>query len=215
MTVPTTDGDRAGEVPGSGIDQRTIAAYDQDPASFADDWHDQPPPTDLHDAALAHFTPGPTADVGCGSGREVAWLAANGFPTVGYDASAGLLAEARRRYPDLEFRQAALPALDGAPVGTFANVLCETVIMHLPAGAIGPSVARLVELLAPGGTLYLTWRVTEGADHRDALGRRYGAFADDVVLDVLARHDVTLLVDEDVGSTSSGKRIRRIVGRRA
>jgi len=30
---------------------------------------------------------GVTADIGCGSGREVAWLNANGFPAVGFDAS--------------------------------------------------------------------------------------------------------------------------------
>ena len=36
-------------------------------------------------------------DIGCGSGREVAWLNASGFPAAGFDASEGLLAEARAR----------------------------------------------------------------------------------------------------------------------
>ena len=36
--------------------------------------------------------------IGCGSGREVAWLNATGFPAVGFDASEGLLKEACQRY---------------------------------------------------------------------------------------------------------------------
>ena len=56
------------------------------------------------------FRPGrPTADIGCGSGREVAWLSAHGFPAVvGYDPSTGLLSQARARYPHLTFRHRGL-----------------------------------------------------------------------------------------------------------
>ena len=46
------------------------------------------------------------------------------------------VAEALRRYPRLSFEIAALPALDGVPGAAFDNVLCETVIMHLPREAI-------------------------------------------------------------------------------
>ncbi len=89
----------------------------------------------------------------------------------GYDASEGLLAEARRRYPALQFARSALPELAGI-AESFGNVLCETVIMHLPSKDVIPSVQRLVEIIRPGGTLYLTWRVTEDAT-RDSHGRLY------------------------------------------
>src|SRR5450432_4843496 len=95
------------------MDPTTLSAYDADAAAFAKDWHDQPPPTDLHALIRRFFRPALTADIGCGSGREVAWLAANGFPAVGYDASEGLLGEARARYPGLRFEAAALPELAG------------------------------------------------------------------------------------------------------
>ncbi len=68
-------------------DTATIAAYDADAASFAEDWETQPPPTDLQDAVRRFFQPGSTADIGCGSGRDTAWLAANGFAATGFDAS--------------------------------------------------------------------------------------------------------------------------------
>jgi len=141
------------------MDQHTLAAYDLDAADFAAQWHDQPAPRDLHALVGRFFRPGPTADIGCGSGREVAWLAAHGFPVVaGYDASTGLLSEARARYPHLTFGTAALPDLAGIPDGSFDNVLCETVIMHLAADAIAPSVERLMAILRSGGVLYLSWR---------------------------------------------------------
>ena len=62
-----------------------------------------------------------------------------------------------------------MPELRG--VGTFDNVLCETVIMHLDHKQIAASVRRLLDIVKPSGILYLSWRVTEGADQRDAQGR--------------------------------------------
>lgn len=193
------------------MDKATLAAYDGGAKGFAQDWHEQPPPTDLHALVRRFFAPGLTADIGCGSGREVAWLNEAGFPAIGYDASSGLLDEARRRYPALDFRTATLPAL-AEIAESFANVLCETVIMHLERPAIAPAVRRLFALLAPGGTLYLSWRVTANADLRDAQGRLYAAFDGDLVRRELAAG--TILLDEEVVSASSGKTIHRIVARR-
>jgi SAM-dependent methyltransferase len=192
------------------MDVRTLAAYDQAAAAFAQDWHVQPAPTDLHALVRRFFKPGVTADIGCGSGREVAWLCANGYPAVGYDASKGLLAQARTRYPRHDFRPAALPALAGIPDGAFDNVLCETVIMHLAPALIAPSVARLAAILKPGGILYLSWRVGDGG-MRDAHGRLYAAFDKGIVTGALAGADI--LLDERVVSESSGKAVHRIVAR--
>jgi SAM-dependent methyltransferase len=194
------------------MDDTTLSAYDRDAKVFADDWEAQPPPIDLHAVVGQFFIPGPTADIGCGSGRDAAWLNAHGYPTKGFDASEGLLAEARRRHPQIHFSTAILPGLDGIAEGSFANVLCETVIMHLEPEAIAPAVERLLAILVPGGILYLSWRVTEGADRRDEHGRLYAAFDPERVLRALKATQV--LLDQQVGSVSSGKLIRRIVVRK-
>ncbi len=194
-------------------DTATIAAYDADAASFAEDWETQPPPTDLQDAVRRFFQPGPTADIGCGSGRDTAWLAANGFAATGFDASEGLLGEARRRHPGIRFVQATLPELTGIADASFTNVLCETVIMHLPPEIITAAVKKMITILIPGGTLYLSWRVTENKDRRDEHGRLYAAFDPALVLKGLA-HTESLL-DEQLESASSGKIVRRIVVRKA
>jgi 2-polyprenyl-3-methyl-5-hydroxy-6-metoxy-1,4-benzoquinol methylase len=194
------------------MDRPTLAAYEHAAEAFATDWHAQPAPTDLHVVVRRFFRPGLTADIGCGSGREVAWLCAQNFPAIGYDASEALLGEARGRYPGLSFRSAALPELKGVPESEFDNVLCETVIMHLPADLIPASARALMSILKPDGILYLSWRVTEGADQRDQHGRLYSAFSKAYVVDALA--SASVLLDEEVTSASSGKKIHRIVARK-
>src|SRR2546423_5352856 len=193
------------------MDRQTLAAYELDAAAFAKDWHDQRAPVDLQEVVERFFVRGGTsADIGCGCGREVAWLHANGFSAVGFDASEGLLSEARRRYPSFKFAHGELPELRG--VGTYDNVLCETVIMHLDRKQIAASVRRLLDIVKPSGILYLSWRVTEGTDQRDAQGRLYAAFDPAVVLAELTA--TTVLLDEEAVSASSGKKVHRLAAKK-
>jgi SAM-dependent methyltransferase len=196
------------------MDYQTLAAYDRDAAAFAQDWHEQPAPVDLHDIVERFFIRGGiTADIGCGSGREVAWLNDHGFPAKGFDASDGLLAEARKRYPKLDFTHVELPDLRGIATNACDNVLCETVIMHLDRPQIAPSVRRMLDIAKPGGIFYLSWRVTSGENQRDKHDRLYAAFEPSLVLAELAT--ATMLLEEEVVSASSGKTIHRVVVRKA
>jgi SAM-dependent methyltransferase len=195
------------------VDRQTLAAYDRDAAAFAKDWHEQPAPIELQQVVNRFFIKGgATADIGCGSGREVAWLNANGFLAEGFDASDGLLAEARSRYPHLKFAHVELPDLPGIAANAYDNVLCETVIMHLDRALIAPSVRRMLDIARPGGIFYLSWRVTAGADLRDGHGRLYAAFDVSLVRTQLAT--TTLLLDEEVTSASSAKTIHRLVAQK-
>jgi SAM-dependent methyltransferase len=207
----TGDGDRA-ETRHDKPDGATLAAYDSNARAFADDWHAQPAPADLHEIVRQFFARGLTADVGCGSGRDVAWLNANGYPAIGYDASEGLLAEARHRHPQYQFIASALPDLPGIADASFINVLCETVLMHLPKAQVTPSLSRMLAILKPAGTLYLSWRVS-ASDQRDGSGRLYAAIDEAVVRRALG--SASIVLDEEVVSASSGKRIHRLVARKA
>ena len=192
-------------------DRETLAAYDKAPGDFAKDWLAQDTPSDLQEAVRKYFKPGTVADIGSGSGRDAAWLATQGFRVTGFDASQGLLAEARRRYPALTFTYAALPGLEGLADASFDNVLCETVIMHLPGDEIVPAVRRLLSILKPGGVLYLSWRTDKATDWRDPRGRRYAAFDPRIVRDVLAPHEI--LLEHETVSLSSKNPIHVIVAR--
>ena len=192
------------------VDRKTLAAYDSEAAAFAKEWHEQPAPVDLQELVERFFVRGGTsADIGCGSGREVGWLNANGFSAAGFDASEGLLGEARRRYPNFKFAAAELPDLKGIGARAYDNVLCETVIMHLERAQIAASVRLLLDIVKPSGILYLSWRVTDNSDLRDAHGRLYAAFDPAIVLAELKAAKV--LLDEEVVSASSGKKIHRLV----
>src|SRR5438874_2058762 len=72
-----------------------------------------------------------------------------------------------------------------------------------------PAPADLQDVVTRCGVLYLSWRVTEDADVRDAHGRLYTAFDAPRVLSELTA--ATVLTDEEVLSVSSGKKIHRIL----
>jgi len=198
------------------MDKQTIAAYDQASAQYVQRWRDQPVPQDLYDLLDQYFSKrGPTVDVGCGAGSEVAWLAANGFDDVrGVDASEGLLRQARALHAGLQFTHAALPGLERLQKGAYQNVLCETVLMHLDPQEIGASMRALLRLLRPEGTLCLSWRVTPGASQRDPAGRLYAAFDKQLLVNAL-EDDNMVLYDQEGVAASSGKPVHRLVVRKA
>lgn len=63
----------------SQTDTETLRAYDHAAAEFAEDWRTQPTPSDMYALVREYLTPGPTADIECGSGRDTSWLTENGF----------------------------------------------------------------------------------------------------------------------------------------
>lgn len=192
------------------IDSKTHDAYLEKAQAYSDDWLSQPAPDDMYALLKKHFVPGTVADIGCGNGRDAKWLAENGFKVAGFDASPELITIARTLFPGIEFRQAFLPALREIET-EYDNVLCETVIMHLASSEISEALASLKRILKKDGTLYLSWRVTEGTDARHADGRLYAAFATDDVLKHFASSGV--LHFEDKISQSSGKRVCRLLWR--
>jgi SAM-dependent methyltransferase len=193
------------------MDELTMRAYAAQAGEFASDWEQQPIDTDLHGIVASYFGNGTVADLGCGSGRDAAWLAASGREVVGFDASPELLSIARSLHPGVEFRLGTLPDLEGVEEGSFDSVLCETVLMHLGGDEVAPAIGRILELLTPGGTLYLSWRVAETTS-RDEHGRLYLALPADEVRAALGGCEI--LLDEEVTSRSSSRRIHRIVARR-
>jgi len=194
-----------------GMDQKTIAAYDRAAKNFSDEWRDQPPPQDMYDLFLSLLGPGRTVDIGCGSGRDAAWLTQQGHQVLGVDASVQMIAEAKRRFPETEFLVGVLPQLEVLGLELFDNVVCETVIMHLPIESMGPAVRRLLSLIRPAGVLYLSWRVSAESS-RDTHGRLYQAFDDQIIMLELVQCES--LYDAKLISESSGREVRRIAVRK-
>jgi SAM-dependent methyltransferase len=98
-------------------------------------------------------------DAGCGPGNLSAAAAARGASVVGTDLSQVMVALARSRHPELEFRQADAERLP-FPDGTFDAVVANLLILHLPRPEA--AIAELARVLKPGGRLAVSmWDLPE------------------------------------------------------
>ncbi|WP_253911427.1 class I SAM-dependent methyltransferase [Streptomyces sp. CNQ-509] len=101
-------------------------------------------------AFLDPLPPGLALDAACGTGRMATLLAARGHRTLGVDSSPEMLARARKRLPEGDFR---LGGLDELPVadGAVDVVVCSLALTHVPD--LGPVLAEFARVLRPGGHL--------------------------------------------------------------
>lgn len=101
-------------------------------------------------------------DVGAGSGRDAAWLAARGHEVLAIEPSAALRAEAARLHPaeNIRWLDDRLPDLTG-PIraGLSADaILLSAIWMHVRPDDRPRAFRKLVSLLRPGGLLAITLR---------------------------------------------------------
>jgi SAM-dependent methyltransferase len=91
---------------------------------------------------------GGALDAACGTGRYAEFLAARGHQVIGVDSSPDMLARARTRVPDGEFRVGDLYQLPVADA-TVELVVCALALTHVPA--LDPVIAEFARVLRPGG----------------------------------------------------------------
>ena len=101
-------------------------------------------------------------DVGCGTGRDLAWLLSKGKDAYGIDPSKAMLTAANSYLAKHNISgqgrlfEGALPDLSLFNEAEFDGVLCSAVLMHLPEEKIFDSVYALRRILRPGGTLIIS-----------------------------------------------------------
>ena len=114
---------------------------------------------------IPHPPPGTRAlDVGCGAGRWCVLLARRGYRVTGIDIQPTLIAENRRRLPEIEFFE--VPLQDFAYDERFDLVSSVTVLQHLPFDEQPRAIARLRDLMAPGGHAVVLENVRDQAPER-------------------------------------------------
>lgn len=116
------------------------------------------------------------ADVGCGPGRVTILLSQLGLEAFGIDLSPGMLAVARRTYPQLRFEEGSMLALD-LPDTSLGGLLAYYSIIHIPWEQRAQVFAEFHRVLAPGGVAMLVFQV--GAEQ----GRRTDVLGTTVALD--------------------------------
>ncbi len=103
-------------------------------------------------------SPGPVADIGCGTGHQTAFLRSLGMDVFGVDLSPGMLAVARREHPDIRFAVGSMLALDLAD-GCVGGLLAYYSTIHVPDDLLPTVLVEFTRVLAPGGHLLLAFQV--------------------------------------------------------
>ncbi|MER6594858.1 methyltransferase domain-containing protein [Micromonospora purpureochromogenes] len=156
----------------------TRTSYDTMVADYIEFVRDELAARPLDRAILAAFAElvladggGPVLEVGCGPGRITRHLHDLGLDAAGLDLSPGMIAHARRAYPDLRFTEGSMLELDLAD-GALAGLVAWYSVIHLPDDRLPAAFAEFHRVLAPGGHLLLAFQVGDEPVHRtDAWGR--------------------------------------------
>ena len=109
-------------------------------------------------------------DIGAGTGRDAAWLAAQGHHVLAVEPTAVFRDAGQRRHASksIEWMDDALPSLPmlRATGRRFDLVLLSAVWAHLQQGVRGEALANLAALLKPAGTLIMSLRHGPSAPQR-------------------------------------------------
>ncbi len=194
-------------------DSETLAFYDAEAAAYAAYASDKSERVSLARFA-ARLEPGTSVlDFGCGSGWAAHALEGQGFRVSALDGSAGLAAEARRRY-GLEVRVARFEELDDD--GLYGGIWASFCLLHDTREAMPGHLARVHRALESGGWLYLGLK--EGAgESRDRLGRRYTYFGEAEIgglLAVAGFPDPEIATEQSTGYDGSPTSALHILARR-
>ncbi len=162
------------------MDAETVSHYDTH-AREASARYESADMSRLHAVLLRHLPPkgASVLELGCGSGRDAAFLQANGFDVTAVDASPGMVAEAARLHPELAGRLscAAVPFPEGSPLlrRSFDAVFSNAMFMHIPDHDLPLVVEQVQRMLRTGGVVIISVSVDRGglADSRDGTGRLF------------------------------------------
>jgi len=143
----------------------TRQSYDTVAADYADLLQDELGAKPMDRAILAVFAElvgagggGPVADLGCGSGRVAAHLAALRVDVHGVDLSPAMVEVARRRYPGLRFAEGSMTDLGHAD-GVLGGIVAWYSIIHTPADRLPQVFEEFARVLRPGGELLVAFQV--------------------------------------------------------
>ncbi|MFS8096573.1 class I SAM-dependent methyltransferase [Lentzea alba] len=170
----------------------TQASYDIVAATYArliPDAHDGRPLDAAIMRAFAELAENPVGDLGCGTGRITQHLHELGKEAFGVDLSGGMLDQARRLYPHLDFSQGDITKLDLAEDSLGSAVVWYSTV-HMPAEAV--PWQEFHRVVKPGGYLLHAFKLGDQVRHLD------NAYGHDVDLDIYWRD-----IDETVSNATA------------
>ena len=118
---------------------------------------------------LDHFaddvrTSGPVCDIGCGPAHIARYLFDRGVNVFGLDLSAGMLIEAKRLNPNIDFMQGSMLAL-GLGSDTLGGIAAFYSIIHVGRGHVVAALSEMRRVLKRKGSLLLAFHLGEDVIH--------------------------------------------------
>ena len=124
------------------------------------------------DGFLARLAPGAQIlELGCGGGRDAAYMLEKGFVVDATDGTAAMVRKARERH-DVDARQMRFDELDA--VAAYDAVWAHASLLHLPRAALPPALGAIRKALRPAGLHFANYKLGDEAhpnEGRDMLGR--------------------------------------------
>jgi SAM-dependent methyltransferase len=154
------------------MDDITLKAYSDNAARLIQSYTTMKPRRLYELIATFFHREARTLDVGCGSGRDLAYLQGSGFKIEGLDAVPEFIHHIKHTSPTIPVHLDQLPKLKSIADHSFENVLVSGVLMHLPASELIDAVINLLRITKPGGRLIVSTKKRNPlAPERDEWGR--------------------------------------------
>ena len=148
-------------------------SYDQVAEEYvrhiADELDHKPLDRELLDRFATRFEPGDlVCDIGCGPGHVARYLHDRGLEVTGIDLSPGMIEQARRLNPGIEFNVGDMLSLD-VEDGAWAGIVAFYSIIHIPRSDVVRALRELHRTLRPGGLLLMSFHIGDEILHLDEL----------------------------------------------
>lgn len=145
--------------------EKTISAYNNNPQKYIQRTKEMIPYHAI-DKMIKYLPSGSLMlDAGCAFGRDTKIFADKGLKTIGIDLSEQLLNEARKRFPQIEFRQMDVRKLD-FPSNYFDGIWCNAVLLHLKDEDIIKALKEFNRVLKKNGILCISFKEGAGSEEK-------------------------------------------------
>ncbi len=94
-------------------------------------------------------------DVGCGPGRDTQYFMEKGCDVIGVDRSKGMLAEARKRFTEGDFRKMDMKELE-FDSGHFDGLWANASLLHIKRSEVGKVLTEFRRVLRKGGVIFIS-----------------------------------------------------------
>jgi ubiquinone/menaquinone biosynthesis C-methylase UbiE len=111
---------------------------------------------------------GPACDMGCGPGHVARYLHSQGLPVCGVDLSPGMIEQARKLNPEIEFNLGNMASLE-IEEETWGGIAAFYSIIHIPPAEVVQALHELKRVLRPAGMLLLAFHIGQESVHVDEL----------------------------------------------